>query len=146
MGNRSPIGANAASKLAANKARKHPPAASATGFATALLLAPSLSGLAAPATLRWLSVWCALGLLSTLGVGRAGEHRFVRHLSDSTYTIYLFHLVFVVPAQRLLPAAAGVFDPIAIGVAWLAGIAGPLALAAAGRALFGPRSRVLLGS
>jgi hypothetical protein len=67
-------------------------------------------------------------------------------LSDSTYTIYLFHLFFVFPLQRMLPAAAGAFDPLAIGVPWLAGIAGPLALAAAGRALLGPQSRSLLGS
>jgi len=67
-------------------------------------------------------------------------------LSDSTYTIYLFHLFFVFPLQRLLPAAAGVFDPLAIGAPWLVGIAGPLVLAAVGRALLGPSSRSVLGS
>jgi len=67
-------------------------------------------------------------------------------LSDSTYTIYLFHLFFVIPLQRMLPAAAGVFDPVATFVPWLAGIAGPLALVAGGRALLGPRSRPILGA
>jgi hypothetical protein len=35
---------------------------------------------------------------------------------------------------------------VATFVPWLAGIAGPLALAAGGRALLGPRSRTILGA
>jgi surface polysaccharide O-acyltransferase-like enzyme len=121
-------------------------AASGAAFVVTRVLGLGLTDLSAAKTLLLLSVWCALGLLLTLGVGRTGEHRVVRLLSDSTYTIYLFHLFFVFPLQRMLPAAAGAFDPLAIGVPWLAGIAGPLALAAAGRALLGPQSRSLLGS
>jgi surface polysaccharide O-acyltransferase-like enzyme len=121
-------------------------AASGAAFVVTRVLGLGLTDLSAAKTLLLLSVWCALVLLLTLGVGRTGEHRVVRLLSDSTYTIYLFHLFFVFPLQRMLPAAAGAFDPLAIGVPWLAGIAGPLALAAAGRALLGPQSRSLLGS
>jgi fucose 4-O-acetylase-like acetyltransferase len=96
--------------------------------------------------MSWLAVWCALCLILTLAAQREARHRAVRFLSDSTYTIYLFHLFFVVPVQRLVPAAAGVFDPLAIGAAWLAGMLGPLALAAGGRAVLGRHSRTILGS
>jgi surface polysaccharide O-acyltransferase-like enzyme len=120
--------------------------ASGAAFVVTRLLGLGLTELPAAKTLLLLSVWCALSGILTLGVGRSGEHRMVRQLSDSTYTIYLFHLFFVIPLQRMLPAAAGVFDPVATFVPWLAGIAGPLALAAAGRALLGPQSRSMLGS
>jgi fucose 4-O-acetylase-like acetyltransferase len=121
-------------------------AASGAGFVATRIIGHGATGLPAAKTLLLLSVWCALSGLLTLGVGRTGEHRVIRQLSDSTYTIYLFHLFFVIPLMRMLPAAAEVFDPVAIGVPWLAGLLGPLALAAAGRALLGPQSRTILGS
>jgi hypothetical protein len=121
-------------------------AASGAGFLATRVLGLGVTGLPAAKTLLLLSVWCALAGILTLGVGRTGDHCIIRRLSDSTYTIYLFHLFFVMPLIRLLPAAAGAFDPVAIGVPWLAGMVGPLALAAAGRRLLGPQSRSLLGS
>jgi len=97
--------------------------------------------------LRWLVVACSLAVFVALGVGRETRSRTVRFLSDSTYTIYLFHLFLVYPLQRWLAPAPGAFEPLAIAPVWLAGLAGPLALAAAGRTLLGgPRSRALLGS
>jgi fucose 4-O-acetylase-like acetyltransferase len=96
--------------------------------------------------MSWPSVACVLLLILAVAGQRETTQRTVRFLSDSTYTIYLFHLFFVYPVQRLVPAAPGVFDPLAIGAAWLAGLLGPLALAALGRALLGGRSRTLLGS
>lgn len=110
----------------------------------------SLQTLATPrwlaGALSWLSVACALLLILAVAGQRETPQRTVRFLSDSTYTIYLFHLFFVYPVQRLVPAAPGAFDPVAIGAAWVAGLLGPLALAALGRALLGGRSRTLLGS
>ena len=96
--------------------------------------------------ISWLYVACVLTLIVAVAGQRETAQRSVRFLSDSTYTIYLFHLFFVYPVQRLLPPAPGVFDPLSIGAAWAAGLFGPLALAALGRALLGGRSRVLLGS
>ena len=96
--------------------------------------------------MAWLYVALALSLILACAGQRETTQRPVRFLSDSTYTIYLFHLFFVYPVQRLVPAAPGVFDPVAIGAAWAAGLLGPLVLAALGRALLGGRSRVLLGS
>jgi surface polysaccharide O-acyltransferase-like enzyme len=121
-------------------------AASGAGFVATRIIGPGVTALAAAKTLLLVSVWCALFGILALGVGRSGEHRIIRPLSDATFTIYLFHLFFVLPLQRLLPAAAGVFDPVAILVPWLAGLLGPLALAAASRALLGPRSRTILGA
>lgn len=119
---------------------------SAVGLAASLALKTRPPGLTTSNTLAWLSVWCALALLFALGVGRVGEHRVVRFLSDSTYAIYLFHLFFVLPVQRAWPAPPGAFDPLPLGAAWLAGMAGPLALVLAGRALLGARSRAILGA
>jgi len=94
----------------------------------------------------WFYVSCVLSLIVAVAGQRETAQRSVRFLSDSTYTIYLFHLFFVYPVQRLFPPAPGVFDPVSIGAAWVAGLLGPLALAALGRALLGARSRTLLGS
>jgi fucose 4-O-acetylase-like acetyltransferase len=115
----------------------------------ALLLSlhqPLGSGLRLAGALQWLVVACTLAVFLALGAGRETRSRLVRFLSDSTYTIYLFHLFFVYPLQRLLAPAPGAFEPLAIAPVWLAGLAGPLAIAAAGRALLGARSRTLLGS
>jgi surface polysaccharide O-acyltransferase-like enzyme len=129
--------------------RRREVAAVALGAAAALSLhqplgAPDqLAGL-----LQWLLVACALVAFAALGTGRETRSRLVGFLSDSTYTVYLFHLFFVYALQRALPAPApGAFEPLAIALPWLAGLTGPLALAAAGRAVLGAaRSRALLGS
>lgn len=114
--------------------------------ALALVLARGAPSHRLGGSFAWLYVACVLALLFSLGVGRETQGRAVRFLSDSTYTIYLFHLFFVYPVQRLVPAAPGAFDPFPIAAAWAAGMLGPLALAALGRALLGSRSRALLGS
>jgi fucose 4-O-acetylase-like acetyltransferase len=96
--------------------------------------------------LQWLHVACVLTLLFVAGMGRETRSRAVRFLSDASYTIYLFHLFFVLPASRLWAPASHTFDALAIGAAFASGLAGSLALVAAGRRLLGPRSRVVLGS
>ena len=120
--------------------------ASAVAAVAALLAASTAADRSPDAAASTLAVWCILLALLAIGTGRESRGRAVRFLSDSTYTIYLFHLFFVLPVQRLVPAAPGVFDPLAIGAAWIAGLAGPLAIAALGRALLGGRSRTFLGS
>ena len=114
--------------------------------AAALLIAATTADRPADQIASTLAVWCILLSLFAIGTGRETRRRAVRFLSDSTYTIYLFHLFFVLPVQRLVPAMPGMFDPVAIGAAWGAGLLGPLALAALGRALLGRRSRTFLGS
>jgi peptidoglycan/LPS O-acetylase OafA/YrhL len=120
--------------------------ASGAGAAAALVIGSSTTSLWLSGPAGWLKVVCMLAFLFGVGWQRETRAGAVRFLSDSTYTIYLFHLFFVYPAQRLVPAAPGVFDPVAIGAAWGAGLAGPLLLAALGRAALGARSRTLLGS
>jgi fucose 4-O-acetylase-like acetyltransferase len=117
--------------------------------AAALLLSlhePLGAGRVLTGALRWLVAIASLTVFVALGAGRETRLRAVRFLSDSTYTIYLFHLFAVLPLQRWLAPPPGVFDPLAIAPVWLAGLLAPLALAAAGRALLGARSRTLLGS
>jgi fucose 4-O-acetylase-like acetyltransferase len=118
--------------------------------AAAMLLSlhqPLRAGPVSAGAFQWLAVACTLAAFGALGAGRETRSPLVRFLSDSTYTVYLFHLFFVYPLQRLLPQAPGTFEPLLVAPVWLAGLLGPLVLAAAGRALLGaPRSRALLGS
>jgi fucose 4-O-acetylase-like acetyltransferase len=107
---------------------------------------PAGAGPVLAGALRWLVVACALAALLALSVERETRSPLIRFLSDSTYTIYLYHLFFVYPLQRLLPQAPGEFEPLLAAPVWLAGLLGPLALAAAGRKWLGARSRALLGS
>jgi surface polysaccharide O-acyltransferase-like enzyme len=129
-------------------ARHRRAVAGLAGLAAALALAleNTTASLRLSGSLAWLYVACVLSLVFAVGVGRETKLRAVRSLSDATYTIYLFHLFFVYPVQRLLPPAPRVFEPIPIAAAWLAGLLGPLLIAALGRALLGSRSRALLGS
>jgi peptidoglycan/LPS O-acetylase OafA/YrhL len=117
-----------------------------TGVLAALTIDGTATNHWLSGAMSWLYVACVLSLIVAVAGQRETAQRSVRFLSDSTYTIYLFHLFFVYPVQRLFPPAPGVFDPVAIGAAWVVGLLGPLALAALGRALLGARSRTLLGS
>jgi surface polysaccharide O-acyltransferase-like enzyme len=118
----------------------------ATAIAAAAIEARSVSVRWFAGTMALVKVGGVLTLILALGAERKSGSRSVRFLSDSTYTIYLFHLFFVYSVGSLVAPAPKVFDPVAIAAPWLAGIAGPLLLAAAGRALLGRRSRSVLGS
>jgi surface polysaccharide O-acyltransferase-like enzyme len=136
-------------EVAPRLARSRATACLVFGAATAVALALAAAGgpVWRTGALGWLTVAFTLLLILAAGVRRETPHRTIRFLSDSTYTIYLFHLFFVYPVQRLVPAAPGAFDPLALGAPWLAGLAGPLVLAALGRTLLGgQRSRAWLGS
>jgi fucose 4-O-acetylase-like acetyltransferase len=118
------------------------------GLGATLLSTHSLleSGPRLAAAFQWLFVACVLVLIFAAGLGRETRSRAIRFLSDASYTIYLFHLFFVLPAQRALPAPPRVFDPAAIAVPFVLGMLGSLGLVVAGRALLGARSRTWLGS
>jgi peptidoglycan/LPS O-acetylase OafA/YrhL len=96
--------------------------------------------------LQWLFVACLLVLIFAAGLGRETRSHAIRFLSDASYTVYLFHLFFVLPAQGLLRAAPEVFVPATIAVPFVLGLLGSLALVVTGRALLGARSRTWLGS
>jgi surface polysaccharide O-acyltransferase-like enzyme len=121
-------------------------AAAGLGFASA---AWALARPPAPESLHlvvWLGAHAALALLVVLSIGRASVPAPVRALSERTYPIYLFHYFFVLPVLAALPAPAKTFAPGRAAAAWVAGLAGALAVTALGRAVLGPRSRLWLGA
>jgi peptidoglycan/LPS O-acetylase OafA/YrhL len=117
--------------------------------AAGLTLTSSLGGAQPPVWVRtaiWLDVYAILALVALAASGLCATPGWMRTLSDATYTIYLYHLFFVLAVQKWVPAPAGEADLVAIGLPWLAGLAGGVALVAAGRALLGARSRDWLGA
>jgi surface polysaccharide O-acyltransferase-like enzyme len=119
---------------------------------TAVLALAALSGLEGHAprllvrTAAWLAVYAIGALLFAATLGRARSGAILRGLSDATYTIYLFHLFFVLEVKRLVPPPPGELAPLAALLPWAAGIAGPLLLIAGARALLGRRSRDWIGT
>jgi fucose 4-O-acetylase-like acetyltransferase len=97
-------------------------------------------------TLGWLGIYVTVLLVLAFSLGRPSRFRVIRFLGDATYTIFLYHLFFVIPARKLLPAPEGIVDPVAIVAPWIAGILGPILLLLAGRRCLGRHSRSLLGS
>ncbi len=96
-------------------------------------------------TAAWLNVYAILLLVYSIACGRADASGVLRYLSDATYAIFLLHLFFVSGVQLLVPhrpSFAG-FAPIALP--WLAGMFGPIILLTAARALFGGRSKDIIG-
>jgi peptidoglycan/LPS O-acetylase OafA/YrhL len=94
----------------------------------------------------WLAVYAILAFVAAAASGTAALPRPLRALSDATYAIYLYHLFFVLAAQKLFSAPSGEAAWQAILVPWLAGLAGSLALVTAARALLGARSRDWIGA
>jgi surface polysaccharide O-acyltransferase-like enzyme len=91
----------------------------------------------------WLDVYAILAFLGA-ATGLAPAQRWLRALSDATYTVYLFHLFFLYAAQEALGAnARGVGSVL---VPFAAGLAGSLGFVAAGRSALGGRARDWLGA
>lgn len=67
----------------------------------------------------------------------------VRFLSESSYTIYLFHMFFVAP---VLPYFANTSTIVRMVVVTSVGLGGASVLVLVGRAALGPRSRALIGA
>jgi peptidoglycan/LPS O-acetylase OafA/YrhL len=94
----------------------------------------------------WLDVYAILALLAVAASGVAALPRPLRALSDATYAIYLYHVFFVLAVQRLVPGPPDEAAWGAIGLPWLAGLAGSLAVVWLGQRLLGARSRDWLGA
>ena len=91
----------------------------------------------------WLDVYAILAFLGA-AAGLATAPRWLRALSDATYTVYLFHLFFLYAAQQALGASARGAGSVLVPFA--AGLAGSLALVVASRRLLGARARDWLGA
>lgn len=94
----------------------------------------------------WLDIYAILGLVWVAASRARGVPSWLRFASDATYAVYLFHLFFVIPAERLAPAPPGAITPAALALPWIVGLAGPLVLVAVARSALGARSRTLLGA
>jgi surface polysaccharide O-acyltransferase-like enzyme len=91
----------------------------------------------------WLDVYAVLAFLGA-AAGLATAPRWLRALSDATYTVYLFHLFFLYAAQQVLGASAR--GPTSVLLPFAAGLAGSLALVAVSRRLLGARARDWIGA
>lgn len=122
------------------------------GFGAAALLLTGVSGLEGSAprlvvrSAAWLDIYAILGLVFVAAWRIEEVPGWLRFASDATYAVYLYHLFFLLPARDALPQPAGAITFAATLLPWLAGLAGPLLLVAALRALLGARSRSLIGA
>lgn len=94
----------------------------------------------------WLEVYAILGLVIALTTARTSSPPALRWLADATYAIYLLHLFFVYPLQRLFPPPPLQAAWLPILVPWLGALAGSIALVALLQRLLGKRSKDLIGA
>lgn len=94
----------------------------------------------------WLDVYAIVAFIALAANGVRALPRPLRALSDATYTIYLYHMFFVTAVQQRVVAPPGVASATAIGLPWLAGLAGGLAVVWLGQRLLGARSREWVGA
>jgi len=94
----------------------------------------------------WLDIWTILGLVFVVASRFRTPPAALRSLSDASYAIYLFHLFFVLAVQDLVPLTPHALTPLPLFLAWAAGLAGPLVIIVAARAVLGPRARDLTGA
>jgi len=123
-------------------------AASALGVCAALLALES-RGVASAEAVRltaWVGVWATLALLFVASCGGRAPAPWLRWISDSTYSIYLFHLFFLYPVRELVAAQPGRVEALALIAPFAAGLGGSLLLVATAQRLLGDRSRPILGA
>jgi len=94
----------------------------------------------------WLDIHAILAFIFVATCGRSSLPSSVAVLSDATFAIYLLHLFFVYGAERFFQPAINEFDPLVVTGYWSAGLFGALAVIALVRALFGSRSRDIIGA
>jgi peptidoglycan/LPS O-acetylase OafA/YrhL len=89
----------------------------------------------------WLNTLVAGAVLAVAASGIARTPRIVRHASDATYAVYLFHLFFVDGVNRALPPST--LQEVS---AWCAGMLGSVLVIAASRWVLRERSRTWVGA
>ena len=94
----------------------------------------------------WLNTFAILMLIYASSCGMERAPAPVRFLSESTFSIYLFHLFFVYSVQGVVANAQDLPGPAVVLVPWFAGLIGSLSLIFAGRYLLGRNSRAILGA
>jgi surface polysaccharide O-acyltransferase-like enzyme len=96
--------------------------------------------------LAWSHVYAMIALLMVLALRVQRLVPSLTYLSDSTYFIYLYHLlvVYTVVSYRLAPSDR--FELIWLAGAWLAGLGVPLLALLALQRRFGARTRIWLGA
>jgi surface polysaccharide O-acyltransferase-like enzyme len=114
--------------------------------AAAAVVALTWAGASGSRTASWLDVYAILTLIALAAGWLRDSPGWLRALSDATYTIYLYHLFFVLTLQPLFPPPPLRAGALAILVPWLGGLAGGLAVAKLGRRLLGARARDWLGA
>lgn len=118
-------------------------AATALMVVVAYLAAPSV-GATTPLGLPVRA--CYVAAIFVLGIrafGGSPGNRKVRFLGDVSYTIYLYHMLFLLPA---LPYATSLDPLVRIFVLTVVGVAGGGIVGALGRTVFGRYSRWVIGA
>ena len=103
---------------------------------------PPVDSAAGRGVLRAVYAFAVVGLVSLLTLGRPGSAG-VRFLSETTYTIYLYHRLFM---WQVLPFVLDAPPALRIGAVAAGGIAGAALLGLLGRRWLGRASRPLLGA
>ena len=96
---------------------------------------------------RWLNIYAVIALSFALTCGRADTGALVRLVSDASYSVYLFHLFFLVALRPHVRPVFGELDLPVIGIHWSVALLGSLAIVLLSRALLGrDRSRTIIGA
>jgi peptidoglycan/LPS O-acetylase OafA/YrhL len=112
----------------------------------AVFVALALGGTGiAPLTAGFLHSYALTAAIFFTFGGLAGESPTLRFISDASFTIYLFHLFFVLSSAPYFHAMTGWRAPLAVLGPWGCGMVGSLVVGVAGRWIFGARSRDIVG-
>lgn len=94
---------------------------------------------------RWMSAYALTAGVFALTWNKQSTPTIIRFLSDSTYTVYLYHIFFVLAFKAWASPAPRAFEPGIIAATWLSGFFGALAILLLVRVTAGERSRLLVG-
>jgi len=105
-----------------------------------------LGPLIAVRTAVWVEVYAVCALIFTATAGGERVPPAVRYLSDTSYAIYLIHLLFVRGVGALVPPTVGRMEWLPTLLPWACGLLGSIAVIAALQAALGRHSRTWIGA